>query len=54
MDLYLLLCLFSLPVIACFSILAARAELAMWKKCRRGDNRLAMQRKITAGKSHTR
>lgn len=54
MDLYLLLYLLSLPVIACFSILAARAELAMWEKCRRRDDFLAMQRKITAGKAHTR
>jgi len=54
MELYLLLCLFSLSVIISFSIFAARAEQAMWKKCRRGRNRLAMQRKITAGKAHTR
>jgi ABC-type glucose/galactose transport system permease subunit len=54
MDLYLLLCTFSLTFIISFSINAVRVEHAMWKKCRQGRNRLAMQRKITAGKAHTR
>ena len=41
-------------VIAVFSVLAARADEAFWRKCRRRDSCLQTQREITEGKSHTR
>ena len=43
-----------LPVIVAFSVLAARAEQALWTKCRRRDSCPKMQQQITLGKSHHR
>jgi len=43
-----------LLIIAAFSVLAARAEEAFWRKCRRRESCLQMQQQMTLGKSHTR
>jgi hypothetical protein len=43
-----------LPVIVAFSVLAARAQQALWTKCRRRDSCTEMQQQITMGKSHLR
>ena len=41
--------------IALFSVLAARAEVRMWRAIRRSNGeRRALQRQITLGKSHLR
>ena len=55
MDVYSLLFLvIGLPVIVALSVLAARAEQALWTKCRRRDSCPEMQQQITMGKSHLR
>jgi len=50
----LILVVIGLLIIAAFSVLEARAEEALWSKCRRGDSCLQMQQQITLGKSHIR
>lgn len=39
---------------ALFSVLAARAELKLWKKVHQGESRRRQQQFITEGKSHLR
>jgi hypothetical protein len=50
----LILVVIGLLIIAAFSALAARAEEALWSKCRRRESYLRMQQQITLGKSHIR
>jgi len=51
-DLILILIGFFLIIL--FSIMAARVEQKMWRKCRRDESRLRLQQQITMGKSHCR
>lgn len=53
-DYSLMFGVIGLLIIAAFSVLAARAEEAFWRKCRRRESCLQMQQQITLGKSHTR
>jgi hypothetical protein len=53
-DYNLIFAVIGLLIIAAFSIWAARAEEALWSKCRRRDSCLPTQQQITLGKSHTR
>jgi hypothetical protein len=46
--------LIGLPMIVAFSVLAARAEQALWTKCRRRESCPETQQQITMGKSHVR
>jgi hypothetical protein len=43
-----------LLIIAAFSVLAARAEEALWTKCRRRDSLRQMQQQISLGKGRIR
>ena len=43
-----------LVIIGAFSVLAARAEGALWSKSRRSESSRRMQQQITWGKSHAR
>jgi hypothetical protein len=43
-----------LLIIAAFSVLAARAEQALWTKCRRGESLRQMQQQISLGKARIR
>ena len=43
-----------LLAIVSFSVLAARAEKELWRKCRRSESRRRMQQRITMGKSQLR
>ena len=53
-DYSLIFFVIGLLIIAVFSVLAARAEEALWSKCRRIDSRRRVQQQITLGKSHIR
>jgi hypothetical protein len=43
-----------LLVIAAFSVLAARAERSLWRKCGRNESRRQMQQQISLGRSRIR
>lgn len=43
-----------LLTMAVFSILEARAEQALWSKCKQRESLRQMQQQITLGKSHVR
>jgi len=53
-DYSLMFGVIGLLIIAVFSVLAAGAEEALWRKCRRRESCLQMQHQITLGRSHTR
>jgi hypothetical protein len=53
-DYSLVLFVIGLPMIVAFSVLAARAEQALWTKCRRRESCPETQQQITMGKSHLR
>lgn len=44
----------ALGIIFGFSALAARAQQALWRRCRKRDSCMCAQRLITLGKSHCR
>jgi hypothetical protein len=50
----LILGVIGLLIIAVFSVLEARAEEALWSKCRRRESLRQMQQQISLGKSHIR
>jgi hypothetical protein len=43
-----------LLIIAAFSVLQARAEQALWRKCRKRESLRQTQQQILLGKSHLR
>jgi hypothetical protein len=47
-------CVVALLPVVFFSVMAARAEERLWKKCRRKASCLRMQQQIIMGKSHCR
>lgn len=53
-DYSLIFVVIGLLIMAAFSVLAARAEEALWSKCRRRESCLRMQQQITLGKAHIR
>jgi hypothetical protein len=50
----LILVMIGLLIITVFSVLEARAEQALWRKCRRRRSLRQMQQQITLGKSRIR
>jgi hypothetical protein len=53
-DYGLLFSVIGLLLIFAFSVLAARAQEALWSKCKQRESCLQMQQHITMGKSHCR
>jgi hypothetical protein len=50
----LILVVIGLLIIVACSVLEARAEKALWDKCRQRDSLRRMQQQITLGRSHIR